>query len=290
MRVFVAGATGAIGRFLVEQLIGDGHQVVGTSRRPEGVERLRAAGAEGVVLDVFDAKAVADAVAAAAPDAVIHQLTSLSGGTSADNGRIRREGTRHLVDAAKRAGVERIVAQSVAWVYEPGDEPADESVPLDLGADEPRLTTVNGIVALEDTVAELDHHVVLRYGQLYGPGTWYRRGGVADAVLHGDSSDPAAKFLGGLPANAAVASFVHVADAARAAVAALEWPDGVVNIVDDEPAAARDWVPVLAAAVGAPAPEPSSGRAGWERGATNTLARSLGWDPRFPTWRTGFGA
>lgn len=289
MRVFVAGATGAIGRVLVGQLVAHGHQVVGTSRRAEGVAGLQAAGAEGVVVDAFDAESVARAVAAAAPDAVIHQLTSLSGGTSADNGRIRRAGTRNLVDAAARAGVNRIVAQSIAWAYEPGDTPADESVPLDVGAGEPRITTVNGIVALEEAVREIDQHVVLRYGQLYGPGTWYRRGGVADAVLHGDSSDPAARFLGGLPPNDAVSSFVHVSDAARAAVAALEWPSGVVNIVDDEPAPAREWVPILATALAAPAPHATTGQAGWERGATNTLAHSLGWDPHFPTWRTGFG-
>ncbi|WP_040812512.1 NAD-dependent epimerase/dehydratase family protein [Nocardia concava] len=289
MRVFVAGATGAIGRVLVEQLVADGHQVVGTSRRAEGIAELKAAGAEGVVVDAFDAEAVTRAVAAAAPDAVIHQLTSLSGGTSADNGRIRRIGTRNLVDAAEQAGVKRLVAQSIAWAYEPGDTPADESVPLDLSAGEPRITTINGIVALEEAVRELDQHVVLRYGTLYGPGTWYRRGGVAEAVLHGDSTDPAAKFLGGLPPNDAVTSFIHVTDAARAAVAALEWPTGTVNIVDDEPTPAREWVPVLAAALDAPAPTPATGRAPWERGATNTLARSLGWEPHFPTWRTGFG-
>ncbi|GAB0104757.1 NAD(P)-dependent oxidoreductase [Nocardia sp. JMUB6875] len=289
MRVFVAGATGAIGRVLVGQLVAEGHQVVGTSRREEGVAGLKAAGAEGVVVDAFDAEAVARAVAAAAPDAVIHQLTSLSGGTSADNGRIRRAGTRNLVDAAAQAGVKRIVAQSIAWAYEPGDTPADENVPLDIGAGEPRITTVNGIVALEEAVREIDHHVVLRYGQLYGPGTWYERGGVADAVLHGDSTDPAAKFLGGLPPNDAVSSFIHVTDAARAAINALEWPSGTVNIVDDDPALAREWVPVLATSLGAPTPEATTGRAPWERGATNTLARSLGWNPQYPTWRTGFG-
>ncbi|MCX4098656.1 NAD-dependent epimerase/dehydratase family protein [Nocardia sp. alder85J] len=290
MRIFVAGATGAIGRPLVAALVAAGHRVAGTSRTEAGVAAVRALGAEGVRLDVFDADAVGRAVAAAAPDVVVHQLTALSGGTPAENGRIRVAGTRNLVDAALAAGVERIVAQSISWVYQPGDTPADEATPLDLGAPEPRATTVAGVRALEEAVAELPQHVVLRYGLLYGPGTWYRRGGLADAVLHGDTSDPAAGFMANLVPNDAVASFVHVDDAARATVEALDWPSGTVNVVDDEPAPGREWVPVLAAAVGAPAPAPVSGRAGWERGATNALARSLGWKPQHAAWRTGFGA
>ncbi|MQY25664.1 NAD-dependent epimerase/dehydratase family protein [Nocardia aurantia] len=290
MRIFVAGATGAIGRPLVAALVTAGHRVIGTSRSAAWVDDVRALGAEGVRLDVFDAGAVERAVADAAPEVVIHQLTALSGGISAENSRIRQVGTRHLVDAARRAGVERIVAQSISWAYAPGEGPADEAVPLDVDAPEPRARMVAGVRALEETVAELPHHVVLRYGLLYGPGTWYRRGGLADAVLHGDTSDPAAGFMATLVANDAVASFVHVEDAARAAVEALEWPSGTVNIVDDEPAPGREWVPVLAAAYGAPAPEPVPGRAGWERGAVGTLARALGWKPQFPSWRTGFGA
>ncbi|MVU83313.1 NAD-dependent epimerase/dehydratase family protein [Nocardia sp. ET3-3] len=290
MRVFVAGATGAVGHYLVGQLLEQGHHVVGTSRTRQGVDRLCARGAEGALLDIFDAAAAERAVAAAAPDAVVHQLTALNGGTSADNSRIRRIGTRHLVDAAHRAGVGRIIAQSVAWAYEPGKLPADEDTPLDLAAAEPRATMVAGIAELENTVAEIDEHVVLRYGLLYGPGTWYRRDGLAADVLRGETTDPAAAFLGGLIAGDAVASFVHVEDAAAAAVSALDWPRGVVNIVDDEPAPGREWVPALAAAVGAPAPTPTTGRADWERGASNARARSLGWVPRHPSWRTGFAA
>ncbi|MFI1917342.1 NAD-dependent epimerase/dehydratase family protein [Nocardia sp. NPDC020380] len=288
MRVFVAGATGAIGHPLVEQLVAAGHQVTGTSRTPQGIERVRAQGAEAVRLDIFDADAVVDAVVAAAPDVVIHQLTALSGGVSADNGRIRRVGTRHLVDAAKRAGVGRMIAQSISWVYQPGDGPADESTPLELAAAEPRGATVGSVHALEEAVAEIDRHVVLRYGFLYGPGTWYHRTGVAAEVLRGDTGNPAAAFMSGLVPNDAVASFVHVEDAARATIAALEWPTGTVNIVDDEPAPGREWVPAFAAAVGAPTPAPASGRADWERGATNALARSLGWAPVHASWRTGF--
>ncbi|MCX2971396.1 MULTISPECIES: NAD-dependent epimerase/dehydratase family protein [Streptomyces] len=277
-RIFLAGATGAVGRRLVPLLVAAGHRVTAATRTAEGVERLRAQGAEPVRLDVLDRDAVAEAVAAAAPEAVIHQVTALSGGSPADNARVRREGTRNLVDAAKRSGVRRVVAQSISWAYEPGDAPADESTPLDTAAPEPRATSVSGVVALEEAVAELDEHVVLRYGTFYGPGTWYAPGG----LMAGKLAD------GALPAHFGVSSFVHVEDAARAAVQALQWPSGAVNVVDDEPAAAREWVPALAAALGVAAPEPTEGGAGWERGATNSRARELGWRPRFPSWRTGF--
>ncbi|MBL1096169.1 NAD-dependent epimerase/dehydratase family protein [Streptomyces coffeae] len=293
MRVFVAGATGAVGRLLVPLLLKAGHQVTGTTRTAEGVERLRAQGAQAVRLDVFDAEAVRRAVAEAAPDAVVHQLTALAEADTAENGRIRREGTRHLVDAARSAGVRRIVAQSISWAYAPGDAPADERTPLDPVASGRRASMVGSLRALEEAVAEAGTHVVLRYGTFYGPGTWYAPGGPLEAVLRGrEAGDPAAALVGGVVAGDAVSSFVHVEDAARAAVAALGWPSGPVNVVDDEPAAAREWLPAFAAAVGAPAPAPVAGRgrAGWERGADNALARRLGWKPVHPSWRTGFAA
>ncbi|ADI08558.1 dTDP-glucose 4,6-dehydratase [Streptomyces bingchenggensis BCW-1] len=292
MRIFVAGATGAVGRRLVPLLVAAGHEVTGGTRTPQGAERLRAQGASAVRVDVFDADSVHRAVAAAAPEAVVHQLTDLAHGDRAANGRIRRAGTRHLVDAAKRAGVTRIVAQSISWAYAPGDAPADESTPLDTAAEPPRAGMVGSLRALEETAAEIETHVVLRYGTFYGPGTWYARGGPLEAALRGEQAagGPVAALIGPAVAGDAVSSFVHVEDAARAAVAALGWPSGTVNVVDDEPAPARAWLPAFAAAVGAPAPAPAvdGGRAGWERGADNTLARRLGWRPLHPTWRTGF--
>ncbi|MDH6119950.1 nucleoside-diphosphate-sugar epimerase [Kitasatospora sp. GAS204A] len=289
MRILLAGATGAIGRRLLPLLLDSGHQVVATSRSAERLARLRERGAQAVRLDVFDRAAVERAVAEAAPDAIMHQLTALADVDLAANARIRREGTRNLVDAAQRAGVGRIVAQSISWAYQGGDAPATEATPLDDTIEEPRATTVGGLRALEQAAAELPEHVVLRYGILYGPGTWYAPGGLMAQRLH----------RGELAAGAAVSSFLHVEDAALAALAALDWPSGTVNIVDDEPAPARDWVPALAAALGAPAPAAvpatgdatgdGTGRAGWERGADNTLARvTRGWRPTRASWRDGF--
>ncbi|TQF02248.1 NAD(P)-dependent oxidoreductase [Kitasatospora acidiphila] len=281
MHVFLAGGTGAVGRLLLPLLLEAGHRVTAVSRGADGVERLRAAGADTVQLDVLDRPAVEAAMREAAPDVVMHQLTALADYDLAANARIRREGTRNLVDAAHAAGVHRIVAQSISWAYQGGDTPADESTPLDPTTDEPRATTVSALRTLEDAAAELPEHVVLRYGALYGPGTWYVPGGlIADRLRRGE-----------LPAGPAITSFLHVTDAARAALAALEWPSGPVNVVDDEPAPASEWVPVLAAAlgVGVPAGEGGGVRQAWERGADGAHAREkLNWRPVYDSWRTGF--
>jgi nucleoside-diphosphate-sugar epimerase len=283
MRIFLAGATGVIGRRLVPLLVERGHSVTGLVRRPADAGWLRSLGANAVVGDVFDADGVRRAVALAAPDVVMHQLTDLKGGNFRANSEMRTTGTRHLVDAALAAGVRRVVAQSIAWVYEAGEVPATEDVPLDLGAEGSRLRTVQGVASLENAVREAPEWVVLRCGLLYGPGTWYARAGLmAERAARGE-----------LAADGDVSSFVHVDDAAGAAADALSWPTGFVNVCDDEPAAGREWVPVFCRAVGvARAPAVSGGeRHGWARGAANEYARkTLNWTPAWPSWRDGFAA
>jgi nucleoside-diphosphate-sugar epimerase len=282
MRVFLAGATGVIGRRLVPLLAGRGHSVTGLVRREADADWLHGLGAKSVRGDVFDADGMRRAVALAAPDVVMHQLTDLKGGNRQANAEIRITGTRHLVDAARAAGVRRVVAQSIAWMYEAGDAPAAEDVPLDLGSAGSRLRTVQGVAALEDAVREAPEWVVLRYGLLYGPGTWYARDGLtAEAAARGE-----------LAADGDVSSFVHVDDAAGAAVEALTWPTGFVNVCDDEPAPGREWVPAFCRAVGAAVPAASGGeRHGWARGASNKYARKeLNWTPAWPSWRDGFAA
>jgi nucleoside-diphosphate-sugar epimerase len=281
MRVFLAGATGVIGRRVVPLLVGRGHSVTGFVRRDADADWLRSLGATAVRGDVFDADGVRRAVALAAPDVVMHQLTDLKGGNFRANSEMRTTGTRHLVDAALAAGVRRVVAQSVAWAYAAGEVPATEDVPLDLGADGSRLRTVRGVAALEAAVREAPEWVVLRYGLLYGPGTWYSRGGrMAEQAARGE-----------LAADGDVSSFVHVDDAAGAAVKALSWPGGFVNVCDDVPAPGREWVPAFCRAVGAPAPGAGGGRNGWARGASNEFARKeLNWTPAWPSWRDGFAA
>jgi nucleoside-diphosphate-sugar epimerase len=279
MHVFVAGGTGVIGRQLVPMLVSAGHTVTGTARTDATARRLRSLGGDPAAVDVSDHNVLVKAVQAARPDVIVHQLTALSDRSLEANAALWIHGTRNLVDAAHAANTRRIVAQSIAFAYAPGDAPAVETDPLDIDADEPRAVTVDAVTSLETTVAELDEPVVLRYGILYGPDTWYATDGyMADQAR-----------AGALPADESVTSFVHIEDAAAACFAALDWKPGTVNVCDDEPAIASRWLPEFARRVGAPEPTPQAGRPGWARGADNHLAlQTLGWSPRFPTWRDGF--
>ncbi|GAB2823412.1 NAD(P)-dependent oxidoreductase [Actinocorallia aurea] len=270
MKIFLAGATGAVGRALVPKLVAAGHEVSGTSRRRESGKLIEELGAHPVIVDVLDARKLKKAVKAERPDIVMHQLTDLSDRDFEANGLLRINGTRNLVDAAKAAGVETMIAQSIAWLYVRGEEPAVETDELD-----PTLPPYKSVVALEEAVAEMPRGVVLRYGAFYGPGTWYAADGrIAANVMDGE-----------LPRGPFWTSFIHLEDAADAAVAALDWEAGIVNIVDDESATADEWLPDYAAALGAPEPKARRHAAATGRPVSNAKAKSLGWAPAHPTWR-----
>ena len=279
MRVFLAGATGAIGRRLLPLLLAAGHDVTAMVRSPGGAAAVEQAGAAVAVADALDAGAVSRAVLAARPEVIMHQLTALSGMDFAANAALRINGTRNLADAAAAAGTGRFIAQSISWVYRPGDAPAAGDEPLDLAASG---GTVPAVAELEAQTARSPEWVVLRYGSLYGPGTWY----------WSDGEFATRARAGKLTATADVASFVHVEDAAAAAVAALGWPTGAVNVCDDDPAPGLDWTPAFCAAAGAPPPPVSDApRTPTARGADNSRARTAyGWTPRWASWRDGFAA
>ncbi|MEH7462961.1 NAD(P)-dependent oxidoreductase [Bacillus thuringiensis] len=279
MKIFLAGATGVIGRSLIPLLVQEGHEVFGMIRDESQASTITKMGAKPVVADAFDRDAVFTALQNSQPDVVIHQLTSLSGGSSVDNAKMRIEGTENLVDAAKSAGVRRIIAQSISWAYEPGEVPATEEELLDITAPFPRKTTIEGIMALEEKVSQMPEFVILRYGTLYGPGTWYATDGmIAEQVRRQE-----------MAATDGIVSFLHVDDAARSALLALEWPSGPVNIVDDYPAQGQDWLPVYASAIGASQPSSQTGSNRGERGASNTKARKeYGWEPIHSSWSKGF--
>lgn len=308
MKVFVAGATGAIGRQLVPMLVGRGHEVVASTRTPEKVAALRAMGAEPVVADALDREAVVDAVVRAAPEAVVYQATALTGvfnlkhfsRTFEQTNRLRTLGTDHLLEGARASGARRFVAQGFAgWPYA-SDGPArkTEEDPFEPTPPEEMRSTVDAIRHLEAAVlgAEDLEGVVLRYGGFYGPGTSLGEGG---AMVEGVRKRQIPIVGGG----AGESSFLHIEDAAAATAVALErGAPGVYNIVDDDPAPAAEWIPELAKAVGAKPPrrvpvwlaKPLIGDAGiWlmtkARGASNAKAKSeLGWTLRYPDWRLGF--
>jgi len=301
VRVFLAGATGVIGSPLLPQLLQAGHEVTAMTRSVLRAAQLEAVGADPVVCDVFDADGVRAAVAAASPDAVIHQLTSLPARLDwgnpnlfDDNNRVRTEGTRVLVDAALAAGASRMVVQSIAFVYAPtGDLVKEEDAALFTDAPPPLGATVAAVVEHEQRVTGTAgiEGLVLRYGMLYGPGTYHDRYGTTAA-------DIIAARVPLVEGATGMYSWLHVEDAASAAVVALErGAPGIYNVVDDEPAPQPEWLPALAQALGADPPvaaetsPPPEAPEMWLRGASNAKAkRELGWRPRYASWRDGFAA
>ncbi len=299
MRVFLAGATGVIGSPLVPQLLEAGHEVTAMTRSVLRAAQLEAVGADPVVCDAFDVDGVRAAMAAAPPEAVIHQLTALparldwgSPNVFDANNRVRTEGTRILLAAALATGASRVVAQSIAFAYAPtGDLVKEEDAPLFTDAPPPLGGAVAAIVEHEQRVtgaAGIDGFV-LRYGMLYGPGTAHDRLGFTAA-------DIVAGRMPLVEGATGMYSWVHVDDAASAAVAALErGAPGIYNVVDDEPASQPEWLPVLAQALRADPPTaakmPPEAPEMWLRGASNAKARrELGWRPRYASWREGFAA
>jgi nucleoside-diphosphate-sugar epimerase len=310
MKVFVVGATGALGKQLVPRLVAGGDDVTGTSRSDSKRGLIESLGASPVVLDLFDADGVRAAVREASPDVVVHEATSLAGNLDFRNfdrsfeqtNRLRTEGTRNLLDAARAAGVRRFVAQSFAgWPYARVDGfVKDEEDPLDPDPPKGIEQTISAIREVERLVTSADgiEGIVLRYGLFYGPGT--------SVALAPDGEQVEAVRSRKFPvvgSGDGVSSFIHIDDAAAAtALAIADGEPGIYNVVDDEPAPAREWLPALAEEVEAKQPmrvprwvgRLLAGKAMTTmmtegRGASNAKARrDLGWEPRFSSWRQGF--
>jgi nucleoside-diphosphate-sugar epimerase len=303
MRVFVTGASGAIGSRLVPQLVDAGHEVVGSHNSPASAERLRALGARPVLLDLLDARAVRKAVLEFDPEAIVHEATALANAkfsrnfdkTGAATNELRTTGTDVLLAAAREAGVRRFVAQSVAafnrYARQGGpikteDDPVESTPPANTHQ------SVAALNHLERVVTEFGG-IALRYGVFYG--------GAGDGTI-----EPLRKRQFPIIAEGGgIWSWIHLDDAAAATVLALEHAGpAIYNVVDDEPAPVREWLPVLAESLGA---KPPRRLPAWlarlfageavvvmsteARGASNAKAkRELGWTPRHPSWRTGFPA
>lgn len=308
MKIFVAGATGAIGRRLVLVLVSNGHTVIGTTRTGGKADALRAAGASPVVLDALDREAVTEALDRAEPEVVVHQLTALSGFTDfrrfdegfAATNRLRTEATDNLLAGMRELEVRRLVAQSFAgWPHARiGGPVKTEDDPLDQDPPEALRRTLEAIRYLERAVLETDgvEGTVLRYGGFYGPGTSLGVGGFQlEGVRHRRFP-----IVGG---GTGVWSFIHIDDAAAATVAAIESAKpGLYNIVDDDPAPVAEWLPALAEAIVAKPPwrvptwlarlfvgEHGVVMMTEGRGASNAKAKqNLGWLPTYASWRDGF--
>src|ERR687891_877642 len=314
MKVFVAGATGALGTQLVPQLAVAGHDVIGMIRSPAKADMLRALGARPVVADALDPDAVARAVAETEPEVIVHQLTALKGEPGlremrnpdrfgAMTNRLRTEGTDPLLAAGRAVGIRRFIAQSIVAIgtyAHTGGPVKTEDDPPDLDLPAKGRSGADALRYLEDAVTGIDwaDGIVLRYGAFYGPGT-------------GVSADPEAlltkairkRRLPVIGGGGGVWSFVHIEDVASATVAAVDnGGPGIYNVVDDEPALVREWLPFLSEQLGAKRPmrvprfvvRLLAGEAPvlmmtQMRGASNAKAkRELGWQPRWFTWRVGF--
>lgn len=310
MKVFVTGASGALGQRLLPRLVEEGHEVVGMVRSEAKAGLVAELGARPALADALDPDAVAAAVAAAEPEAIVHQATALAGKLDlrhfdrsfALTNRLRTEGTDHLLAAARAVGARRFIAQSFAgWPYaREGGPVKDESAPLDPDPPAPFRTTLAAIRHLEQAVtgAEWIEGLALRYGGFYGPGT--------SLALDPDGEHVEAVRKRQFPVvgnGAGVWSFLHIDDAAAATALALSHgAPGAYNVVDDEPAPVKEWLPALAEALDAPPPRHlprwlgrlAAGEAAAVmmtevRGARNDRAKwELGWEPRFASWREGF--
>jgi 2-alkyl-3-oxoalkanoate reductase len=306
MRVFVTGATGALGRHLVPGLVAAGHEVTATTRTPGKLAQLREAGAEPVVLDGLEREAVIAAVRAAAPEVIVHEMTALADMRSFRNpdklfavtNELRTRGTDNLLAAAAQAGTRRVIAQGYAG---PGpDKPAGarlktEEDPLDCRPTRSAARAMAAIRYVDRTVPlEAPEGIVLRYGGFYGPGT-------GDFVVE-MARKRRLPVIGG---GTGVWSFIEITDAAAATLAAVDrGAPGVYNVVDDDPAPVAEWLPYLAKVVGAKPPlrvpawlgrllagEFVVGQMTSSRGSSNEKARKeLGWEPRYASWREGFRA
>jgi nucleoside-diphosphate-sugar epimerase len=310
MNIFVAGANGAIGKQLVPQLVAAGYQVTAMSRSQRHVELLRSLGAEPVIADALDPAAVMRAVRDAQPEVIIHELTALTDAKDykhfdrefALTNRLRTEGTEHLLAAARAVGARRFIAQSYGnWVYaRTGGMVKTEADALDPTPPANQRESLAAIRHLETMVvgAEGMEGIALRYGSLYGPHTGFAADGDIAAMVR-------KRMFPVIGDGAGVWSFIHVVDAAAAAIAAIgQGAPGVYNIADDEPAPVRDWLPVYAQALGARPPmhfpvwvgKLMVGDVGVSlmthiRGASNAKARrELAWTPTYASWRQGFKA
>ncbi len=309
MKVFVAGATGVIGRQLLPRLVAAGHEVVGMTRTEAKQAAVYDLGATPVVADALDPEQVAEAVGNAQPEVIVHQLTAIEAfdirnfdRAFALTNRLRTEGTDHLLSAGQAVGVRRFVAQSyTSWPYaRTGGPVKSEEDPLDPTPASGMRETLAAIRHLEAAVTGADwaEGIVLRYGAFYGPGTSMSPGGEQFEMIRKRKFPVVGNSSG-------VWSFVHIADAAEATVAAIERGGrGIYNVVDNDPAAVGDWLPALAEQLGAPKPwrvprivgRLFAGEAGVVmmtevRGASNAKAkRELGWQPAHPSWRPGFAS
>lgn len=276
-KIFVTGATGLIGTKLTKRLIEEGYEVAGLTTSEKGKEKLDNAGVKAYIGNILEYDTIEKSIGDFKPDIIMNEITDLKQVDMSANTKVRIEGTRNLVEAAIKHDVPHIQSQSIAFVYESGDTLATEETSLDYDASGDRKITVDGVEGLEKESARLSKHVILRYGLLYGPGTWYGK----DGMIYN-------QFINGeVTMTDGVQSFIHIDDAVETAIQALNFESGIYNVADDEPVKGDDWAKWYANELNVTPTLNIEPAAPFERGVTNKKFKDQGGKLIYTTWKDG---
>ncbi|MBF7019503.1 NAD(P)-dependent oxidoreductase [Staphylococcus sp. 18_1_E_LY] len=276
-KIFVAGATGLIGTKLTKRLLEEGYEVAGLTRSQQGKAKLEDQGVTGFIGDVLKADTVESAIASYKPDIIINEITDLKQADMSANTRVRIEGTKNIVTAALNNDVQHIQSQSIAFVYEGGQGLATEETPLDYQSTGERKVTVDGVEALEQETARIPHHIILRYGLLYGPETWFGK----DGMIYNQFIDGSVSMSNGIQ------SFIHIDDAVETAIQALSFEPGIYNVTDDNPVDGEAWAKWYAQLLNVNPTLNIEPAADHERGASNQKFRQQGGKLLYADWQEG---
>ncbi|PTJ43155.1 NAD-dependent epimerase/dehydratase family protein [Mammaliicoccus sciuri] len=276
-KIFVTGATGLIGTKLTKRLIEEGYEVAGLTTSEKGKEKLDNAGVKAYIGNILKYDTIEKSIGDFKPDIIMNEITDLKQVDMSANTKVRIEGTRNLVEAAIKHDVPHIQSQSIAFVYEAGDTLATEETSLDYDASGDRKITVDGVEGLEKESARLNKHVILRYGLLYGPGTWYGK----DGMIYN-------QFINGeVTMTDGVQSFIHIDDAVETAIQALNFESGIYNVADDEPVKGDDWAKWYSNELNVTPTLNIEPAAPFERGVTNKKFKDQGGKLIYSTWKDG---
>lgn len=276
-KIFVTGATGLIGTKLTKRLIEEGYEVAGLTTSEKGKEKLDNAGVKAYIGNILEYDTIEKSIGDFKPDIIMNEITDLKQVDMSANTKARIEGTKNLVEAAIKHDVPHIQSQSIAFVYEAGDTLATEETSLDYDASGDRKITVDGVEGLEKESARLNKHVILRYGLLYGPGTWYGK----DGMIYN-------QFINGeVTMTDGVQSFIHIDDAVETAIQALNFESGIYNVADDDPVKGDDWAKWYANELNVTPTLNIEPAAPFERGVTNKKFKDQGGKLIYATWKDG---
>ncbi|SCS20116.1 NAD-dependent epimerase/dehydratase family protein [Staphylococcus caeli] len=276
-KVFVTGATGLIGTKLTQRLLEEGYDVAGFTTSQQGKAKLVNAGVEAYIGDILKYDTVEAAISDFKPNIIMNEITDLKNVNMAANTKVRIEGTKNLVEAALKNDVKQLQSQSIAFTYEGGDTLATEETPLDYHSTGDRKVTVDGVEGLESQTARIEHYVGLRYGLLYGPGTWYGKDGMIYNLFKEDN----------VTMSDGVQSFIHIDDAVEVAIQALHFEPGIYNVTDDEPVKGDVWAQWYADLLNVNPTLNIQSAATHERGASNAKLRAHGGQLIYPSWKQG---